>query len=96
MYIMPSCFSSSKTTKETTTSTNLDNSIDERSVDNFIMDNPLIFRICCCCVARRRKRIGTAKQNGAVNLISDNISTETVLQIEQIEFIQTSPIANGT
>lgn len=64
------------------------------SVESFVVDNPLVFRICCCCVVRQRKRVGTAKQNGVANgHIGDNHSDE-VLNIEHIEFSQTSPPAS--
>lgn len=91
MYIMPSCFSDrSKTAKDPAK----DSSPTVRSVESFVVDNPLMFRLCCCCVVRRRKRVGTAKQNGANGHISDNHSDESVLKIEHIEFSQTSPPAS--
>lgn len=84
MYIMPtSCFSdNSKSIKEQI------NSAETRSIDKLITDNPLIFRLCCCCVVRHRKRVGTAKSN--------HVSSETVLNIDQIEFTPTTPIAHET
>lgn len=94
MYIMPSsCFSdSSKSTKEPVKET----SSESRTIEKLISENPLIFRIFCCCMIRRRKRVDTAKQNGTSNYNNDNNSDGTVLNIDQIELTQTTPITHET
>ena len=87
MYIMPSCFSNNVKTiaspvkvKQTT---NL--------LEKFIIDNPLIFRVCCFCITRRRKRVDTAKTNGDVrNDMLERNSDDTVLTIDQIEFTRST------
>lgn len=93
---MPSsCFSDSSKTAANDLHQIKDDSLDTRSIDKLIADNPLIFRICCCCFVRRRKRVDTAKQNGITShAINDSNSDENILNIDQIEFTQTSPIAN--
>jgi hypothetical protein len=89
MVIMPSsCLSdNSKSIKDQITT------VDSQSIDKLISDNPLIFRLCCFCVARQRKRVGTAKQNGTANHVN-GYSSETILNIDQIEFTPTTPIAH--
>ena len=58
-------------------------------MEKFIIDNPLIFRICCFCIVRSRKRVDTTtKLNG--HTIARN-SNETVLTIDEIEFYNNSP-----
>ena len=59
--------------------------------EKFIIDNPLIFRVCCFCITRRRKRVDTAKCNGDVNNdILERNSDDTVLTIDQIEFTRST------
>lgn len=61
-------------------------------VEKFIIDNPLIFRICCFCIARSRKRVdATEKTNGHANQIPRN-SDDIILTIEQNEFSNSSTI----
>jgi hypothetical protein len=61
-------------------------------MEKFIIDNPLIFRICCFCIVRSRKRVDTTeKTNGHANHIQRN-SDDTVLTIEQIEFTKSPTI----
>lgn len=70
MHIMPSsCFSkgiqSPKKSPMKIKSAEVNN---EGLLDKFIIDNPLIFRICCLCIVRRRMRVDTVtKQNGHAN-----------------------------
>jgi hypothetical protein len=85
---MPSCFNNSVKSVPTPVKPK---AADNGLVEKFIVDNPLIFRVCCLCVARRRKRVDTAKQNGNANHIHD----ETILTIDQIEFTQSSVELNG-
>lgn len=60
-------------------------------LEKFIIDNPLIFRVCCFCITRRRKRVDTAKCNGDVsNDILERNSDDTVLTIDQIEFTRST------
>lgn len=66
---------------------------DARSIDNLIVDNPLLFRICCLCFVRRRKRVGTAKQNGFSNHIDDSVADGTVLNIDKIEFSESAVVS---
>ena len=89
MYIMPSCFSNnvksipSPVKVKQTTSNNL--------LEKFIIDNPLLFRVCCFCITRRRKRVDTAKCNGDVsNDVIERNSDDTVLTIDQIEFTRST------
>lgn len=88
MYIMPSsCFSNNvksiPSPVKVKQSTNL--------LEKFIIDNPLIFRVCCFCITRRRKRVDTAKCNGDVgNDILERNSDDTVLTIDQIEFTRST------
>lgn len=62
-------------------------------MDKCFVNYPIILRACCCCVVRRRKRIDTAKQNGTNNNNHTNgySSDETILNIDHIEFSQTTP-----
>lgn len=69
MHILPSsCFSKKL---QSPVKSNGDKTIVNHTdgvVEKFIIDNPLIFRICCLCVVRRRMRVDTeSKQNGHGN-----------------------------
>jgi hypothetical protein len=60
--------------------------INENLVEKFIIDNPMIFRICCLCVVRRRMRVVAAddKQNGHANHNDSD---------DNIEFTRSSTLA---
>ena len=69
MHILPSsCFSKKI---QSPVKSNEEQAIPNKTegvVEKFIIDNPLIFRICCLCVVRRRMRVDTeTKQNGHGN-----------------------------
>lgn len=70
MHIMPSsCFSKAKQSPIKSNEKVAVNKTESTGLfDKFIIDNPLIFRICCLCVVRRRMRVDTVtKQNGHAN-----------------------------
>lgn len=77
-----------KAQAKTTDSNDDDNNIFEK----FIIDNPLIFRICCLCLSRRRKRVDTAIVNGNGNVVHN--PDDTVLTIDQIEFTRSTIALN--
>lgn len=92
MHIMPtSCFSKAlQSPKKAMTDENGNKEIkeiNENLVEKFIIDNPMIFRICCFCIVRRRMRVVAAeesKQNGHANHIDSD---------DNIEFTRSSTLA---
>lgn len=90
MYIMTSsCFSNNS--KPIPSPVKPKQTDHDNLVEKFIIDNPLIFRVCCFCISRRRKRVDTAKLNGNNhNDILERNSDDTVLTIDQIEFTRST------
>lgn len=88
MHIMPSsCFSKAlqSPAKQNGNGVKLKKTESDGLMEKFIIDNPLIFRICCFCIVRSRKRVDTTeKANGHANHIQRN-SGDTVLTIEEIQ-----------
>ncbi|CRL02768.1 CLUMA_CG016010, isoform A [Clunio marinus] len=70
--------------------------IDSHSIERFVIENPLLFRICCCCLVRRRKRVDTAKQNGISNHVNGHTLNSSSLNIDNIELAKESPIITSS
>jgi hypothetical protein len=96
MYIMPaSCFGSNAKSISSPikpplppplTPTSAKTIVNENLLEKFIIDNPLIFRVCCFCISRRRKRVDTAASTAKCNGNGEANHADEILTIDQIEF----------
>lgn len=86
MHIMPSsCFSKplQSPVKQNGNCVKIKKTKSDGLMEKFIIDNPLIFRICCFCIVRSRKRVDTTeKSNGHANHIQNS---SEILTIEEIQ-----------